>query len=373
MPTFIVSTVGTSLLTNGARREVIALLHQHANARDLSVLPEDDRAIIEGRIAEVGRLLDDAGPEVLARQSAEVNGLLRWMRESGQPDDQHLLVSTDTHLGRATAGLARRWLESNGHVVEHVAPAELSASDGASFRRGVSGLLHTVWERVALYREGGYRVVFNLCGGFKGINGFLHSAGALLADEVVYIFETGSSLLRVPRLPVKLDHDSLRAAVPDWRRLELGLLRPGPGLDPLIFEELDGQVYGSLFGERLMPAQVEAARNAQLLDPPDTCVEIGPEVRRSAAVLPERKRRQLNQRIEQLVRHMHDPSFNPPSLDVKRLRAEGRRRFAPATEEFDAWSDDGGRRVYFHREQRLQPDGGEQEVACLDFLDVGLH
>lgn len=43
------------------------------------------------------------------------------------------------------------------------------------------------------YRENGYRILFNLTGGFKSIQGFLQSLAMFYADESIYILNQGKN------------------------------------------------------------------------------------------------------------------------------------------------------------------------------------
>jgi hypothetical protein len=70
-------------------------------------------------------------------------------------------------------------------------------------------------EELPGYRSRGYKVVFNLTGGFKSVQGVMSILGMMYADEVVYIFETGTELLRMPRLPIVLNIPGLVGAEPD--------------------------------------------------------------------------------------------------------------------------------------------------------------
>lgn len=55
-------------------------------------------------------------------------------------------------------------------------------------------------------REVGYRVIFNLVGGFKSLQGYMNTFGAFYADEVIYIFESPTAdLIKIPRLPIQID------------------------------------------------------------------------------------------------------------------------------------------------------------------------
>ncbi len=65
-------------------------------------------------------------------------------------------------------------------------------------------------ENIFGYRNCGYRIIFNLAAAFRSLQGYLNIMGMFYADEMVYIFETGSRLLRIPRLPLQVDIGALR-------------------------------------------------------------------------------------------------------------------------------------------------------------------
>ena len=69
----------------------------------------------------------------------------------------------------------------------------------------------------------------------------------------------------------------------------------------------------------------------------------------------------INNRIDQLNKHLADNHYNPPSLDFKQLKGKS---MAPSTHEIDAWSDQDAKRIFGHFEGR---------IFVLDKLDKGLH
>lgn len=370
MPSFVLSTVGTSLLTNAATKdaELRSLVFAHANATTWEDVPAAERERLRGLVEAVRHQLATASVAGASRLSAELNGLLTWHQASGKPGDQHALVASQTALGRATAELAAEWLARSGFAATVYIAPELQTKDGGAFRRAMSDLLHWVGEQVRLYREGGYGVTFNLCGGFKGANGFLHSVGSLYADEVVYLFEGTNALLRVPRLPVSLDHAKLAAQLPVWRRFQAGLPVNPAEADPLILEEVDGELFPSQFAELIM-GDVAAQVYADGLQPaPHPHLSWGPRFTAAVQGLPTRRKRQINERIDDLAKHMQDRQYNPKRLDVKALRAEGQEKRRPSTWECDAWNDEDGKRIFFHKEE-----GPGGELWVIDSLDSGLH
>ena len=72
-------------------------------------------------------------------------------------------------------------------------------------------------------RDSGYRVIFNLVGGFKSLQGYMNTFGAFYADEVIYIFEAETAdLITIPRLPIQID-----TAVIQEHRMEFALMAAG--------------------------------------------------------------------------------------------------------------------------------------------------
>jgi putative CRISPR-associated protein (TIGR02619 family) len=370
MPTFVLSTVGTSILTNTAGRdtELRNLVFAHANAESWEEIPEADRVRLRGLIESAEDKLKNAPDAQASRVSAELNGILTWHSASGGPGDQHVLVGSQTALGQATANLAVSWLKGRKYIASvHTAP-ELQTKDGAGFRRSMSTLLHWVGQQVHFYRDGRYGVTFNLCGGFKGPNGFLHSIGSLYADEVVYLFENTNTLLRVPRLPVTLDHEKLALHLPVWRQHAAGLVVDPKLADPLIFEEVDGQLFPSQFAELIMTDVASKLYSEGLHPSPHPRLSWTDRFANTVHSLPARRKRQINERIDDLSRHIEDRGYNPRRLDVKELRAEGRSKRSPSTWECDAWNDEDGKRIFFHKEGVT---GSEKWI--IDSLDSGLH
>jgi hypothetical protein len=85
----------------------------------------------------------------------------------------------------------------------------LTTADTESFSAGINTLLEWCEDTLPACRSQQRRVVFNLVGGFKAMQAYLQVLGMFYADEIVYIFESGSDLIRIPRLPVTWDHESL--------------------------------------------------------------------------------------------------------------------------------------------------------------------
>ena len=50
-----------------------------------------------------------------------------------------------------------------------------------------------------------YTICFNLVGGFKALQGYFNTIGMFYADEIIYVFEGSNQLIKIPKLPIKVD------------------------------------------------------------------------------------------------------------------------------------------------------------------------
>ena len=123
------------------------------------------------------------------------------------PTNMHFLLATDTYQGRATAEAVASVLRKEGtRSVEVVIPPRFSTRSQQDFDQGIRETVRWCEETFGPCKEAHCPVSFNLVGGFKSMQGYLNTIGMFYADEIVYIFEgPGSPVLRIPRLPIRLD------------------------------------------------------------------------------------------------------------------------------------------------------------------------
>src|SRR5699024_1659300 len=138
--------------------------------------------------------------------SAELNGILTFYEDKlhKRQQDQHYLLCTDTWLGEQTAQLVKFWLEKHGLGVQLYRQSDLKTEDLTSFQLALSEIVKKFSVIIEGYCNQEYYIVFNLTGGFKSVQGFLQTLAMFYADEAIYIFETGTELLRIPRLPLQM-------------------------------------------------------------------------------------------------------------------------------------------------------------------------
>lgn len=209
----IVSTVGISVFLNILEPSESAWrqqLNQAANAQQLS---GDLEQFADTLMIRAPDRLQASGVSQRRRISAELNGIYGIYNDNlaDGKTDMHYLIATDTALGRRAAKVLENFLKANGLTnVNIYVPQGLSTATPAAFSNGMKDLICWCEETLPGYRDHGYRIIFNLTAAFKSLQGYLNIMGMFYADEMVYIFETGSQLVSIPRLPLQVDVNILR-------------------------------------------------------------------------------------------------------------------------------------------------------------------
>lgn len=211
---FVLSTIGTSILTNHINRkdptEATAwgqLLRESANLKS-DALSDETHTVIKTLADRALEALSEDDVQINRRMSAELNGIY-GLYDNVLPknsDDEHCLICTDTAQGQTTGTLIATFLEEQGFKVSLMTPKGLSTQDTDAFTAGTKQLIKWLEDNVPWRRESSYRVIFNLVGGFKSLQGYMNTFGAFYADEVIYIFEAETAdLIKIPRLPIQID------------------------------------------------------------------------------------------------------------------------------------------------------------------------
>lgn len=345
---YILSPCGTSLLTNVAPPEKKGAIFANANKQKDEIEP-DDLAILTEIAGTAEEKLMSAGFQTAARLSAELNGIIQIYGSSFRgKNDHHLLLSTHTFLGETTSAIVAKWLLSQGDkpAVELHRQADLQTDNLETFHLALSDLIKKLSDDIPSFREKGYRIVFNLTGGFKVVQGFLQSVAHFFADESVYIFETSQSLLRIPRIPVKLDvMEPILANLRDFRRLGLELeCRPSKDIHETFLYVIDGKAMLSPWGKLVWEQSKGEIYRQRPWDSPSDKIRFGDEFAKSVAGLEARRIKIVNERIDQLANHLERPGgANLRSLDFKPLSGDP---LPPCTHECDAWADQDAKRMY---------------------------
>lgn len=228
----VISTLGTSLLTNQIEKEEkdwSFRLRQTAN------LTADKTYKDYKGVWEIIQTLESRAKEKLKGEvnqiraaSAELNGIYGLYQEQLEQgkQDMHFLIATDTAQGQGTANVVKSFLQQKGLVAEIYTPEGLSTASTESFSHGIDEIIKWMDETIPSYGSSGYKICFNLVGSFKSLQGYLNTIGMFYADESIYIFEVSSALIIIPRLPITLDDSVIEPIIkPDV--VELALMAQG--------------------------------------------------------------------------------------------------------------------------------------------------
>lgn len=348
--TLVVSSCGTSLLTNRASGDLGGLLRRTTNDRGEELAPEDKK-VLDARIEECARRLEEGSLQEARDLSAELNGLLGFYEDQllRGKDDELFFVHTDTYQGECVAELLRAWGAHRGLKASTFRVSALNTKRLEDFHEGMGHLVEWCQETLPGYRESGYRVVFNLVGGFKTLQGFMQTLGMFFADESVYVFEGERKLLRIPRLPVDLDAGArkiMRERADMFRRMAWTdvPLASCTGLPETLLYVLGdvcelspwgkllwGSFRRELYGEAILPAPSPKIRlTKNFLKMAEDC---GPD-----------ERRLINERLDDLA-HCVEMGFNPKRLSFKALEEK-----SSASHQFYLWSGSGAGRAFGHFE-----------------------
>ena len=229
---YIISTIGTSILTNSIDRGNPAegtwfgILRDSAN-KTQDEITDDELEVIDELARRALEKLNRDDVETNRRSSAELNGIYGIYDGTltNHSNDLHYLICTDTVQGQKTGQLIQDFLHSKGFTVNIITPPQLSTKDTQSFAAGTKELIKWLDETIPKPNTG-YQVIFNLVGGFKGLQGYMQTFGAFYADETVYIFEGSTDLIRIPRLPIQIDTTLIENHSMQFAMMAAGKLYP---------------------------------------------------------------------------------------------------------------------------------------------------
>ncbi|MFK0730302.1 MAG: CRISPR-associated protein [Gloeotrichia echinulata GP01] len=213
MPKLVISTVGTSLLTNQIDREYeenwAIRLRDTANCtlKEIDNYHEDIVDIIATLKDRANSKLKGDVDEI-REASAELNGIYGLYNNqlSQGEKDIHWLIITDTAQDKIAAEALQLFLSQKGLNISVIPPHEkFSTTSNEAFSNGIDELLNWFEDTIPGYEDSGYEIYFNLVGGFKAIQGFANTIGMFYADKIIYIFEGSNEIITIPRLPIKID------------------------------------------------------------------------------------------------------------------------------------------------------------------------
>ncbi len=177
----VISTVGTSLLTNQIDDEFESGLNEQL--QKYANLTQDEVNQSYPELANDIAKLRERAEQVLAtgntleirEASAELNGIYGLYEEnlSQGKEDIHWLITTDTEQGRTTAEIVKSFLINQGIANTNIYPepgSGLSTADTNKFSKGIAQLIPWIQQLTKGYKKQA-KICFNLVGGFKAIQG----------------------------------------------------------------------------------------------------------------------------------------------------------------------------------------------------------
>ncbi|MDB9310656.1 CRISPR-associated protein [Aphanizomenon sp. CS-733/32] len=223
MPRLVISTVGTSLLTNQIRRKsennYYNRLRDTANcsADEIQKYHEDVVDIIQELKERAEEKLNSNDIDEIREASAELNGIYGLYKGqiSEGKQDIHWLIASDTAQDQVTSEMLHSFLSTRELTVfnpygSKYSPQGFSTISDEAFTQGIDELLNCFEDTIPGYQDKGYEICFNLVGGFKAIQGFVNTFGMFYADKITYIFEGSSDIIYIPRLPIKINTEIIK-------------------------------------------------------------------------------------------------------------------------------------------------------------------
>lgn len=185
MPTLVITTTGTSLLTNRDDRP-------WAGWHRGEPLPSAEK---------VQQWLGQLQDEDLVKASAELHTWYRLGVFDPDSDYKVALVHSQTDEGRFCANTLAKYAESRGIEAETCEVKSLRYTDSKEFNKGLSNLAKTLSSLIARRQQVG-SVIMAATGGFKAEIAVANLVGALLGCAVYYIYEQFEELVCIDPLPV---------------------------------------------------------------------------------------------------------------------------------------------------------------------------
>lgn len=352
--------------------------------------PAGEKANLNALVEIKRELIKKGGEDLCCWLSAELNGFIRYYRRENAiaqaKNDVHFLIHTDTYQGQLTASLVQTWFETqNIRNITSVTIEKLNTASISDFRQGIDALIVWCHDNLSQYRElNDWKVIFNLVGGFKALQGYMQTLGMFYADETVYIFESGNELLTIPKLPVDLASKTKEAVLQEdnftiFRRLcrlySLGDKQGKSALPlseckdkiPDTLYEIDGDnctlsSWGLLIWENIWEEQY----CKKLLPSLSPRIKYSDEVRKQAedfATSDNKRLVWLNERLDDLYIEI-EKGVKLHSCDLRSLRTDRN------VYEFNLWKDQTGWRGFCHKEN--ENDADEKATWIVDYLGEGL-
>ncbi|HEY9804240.1 MAG TPA: putative CRISPR-associated protein [Leptolyngbyaceae cyanobacterium] len=216
MPRLVVSTVGTSLLTNQIDvytdpEEYFIHIQESANDTEEEIDAQVKKTILELKARAENKLYTSNKTTEIRQASAELNGIYGLYDRNIEQGklDIHWLIATDTYQGKITAEIVQEFLVNKGIKTHIQTPKTLSIVNTEKFSYGIDAFLEW-WDAIFLAYKDSHHIYFNLAGGFKALQGYANTIGMLYGAEIIYIFEGNLDFITIPKLPIEIDYSVIK-------------------------------------------------------------------------------------------------------------------------------------------------------------------
>ncbi len=364
MPSLILSTTGTSLLMHKVSQVMRDFLNSVSNLKEAELDPASKQGIVQ----HFQKVRSDflASPlDVQCSGSAEMKALAAYYKKHlpTGAQDLHMLLHTDTYVGTLAASVIAEALRVHGITNVQLLPMpKMNTANSEDFHFASLGILKAVLGdsdadfNLQSYKRAGYRIVFNLTGGFKSVSGFLQAIGMAYADDIFYIFETADHLVHIPILPFSLESQLLHSLEPHLPKLRRILLQddflPLKEFDDLpkhLYEPDGQQASFSALGFVLVKKLQDDLYSKSLLASPHPKIKFSQKFLDSCKGLESRQFQMLNEKIDNFVIYLLKGQI------LKRFNLKDISSGSPvpgSTHEFYAWSDGNAGRVFLHKDSQ---------------------
>lgn len=359
MQYLILNTCGTSVLTNIFRKKKISFnVNDYSNCKTEKDIPSEKYSVIKDVIETLIDEFEGYTIEEAKDASAELNCLLSWMYSNNVKESECYcyLVHSDTFFGEMAAMLVCEWMKKYGFMYVGMQKIDnLNTENFDSFEDGLSYLAK--WSFETVVPAPNQKIIFNIAGGFKAFAGFAQILGQFLADETIYQFETGNSIMSIPKMPIMMGEQEFRDNFDDYHRVALCIrLDSYSKLNSLWVKNGKFTPWGQVAWENAKRSLYEEKVFGFVYEK----VKEGKEFRESVKGLSPERIRQINERIDELcLFFMSNKTEQLRRLDYKVVKGNH-----PYSHECDAWAAHGAQRLFCN-----EKDG----VVVVEKLDKGLH
>lgn len=261
----LVSTVGTSILTNVANQDQRYVLLNSSNCNSSDCSDELKATALE--LSEKAKLkLESDSIKEQKRSCAELNGIISIRETYNIKNEQifHFLITTDTYQGNFTGSIIESYLEKlNPLGVSCHSPSGLNTLSKTSFDSGIKELLKWCENTLPGYVDNNYEVLFNLTGSFKALQGYLTAIGMFYADKINYIFDGKEpSLLEIPSLPIEIDTKVFENNIAQFLLMSVGANLPFEdvkNINSALVDSIENEYFFSVWGQLLWNKKKSAA------------------------------------------------------------------------------------------------------------------